>query len=1198
MMGRSKVPCPREYKFYHSAVNLDESSHGGSLIYVRNDTPHNPIPLQTSLEAVAVQIHLEKRYTICSVYLSPSMTFCSEDFINLINQLPKPFLILGDLNGRHPLWGDIVSDRRGNQLFSIVEDEDVGLLNSGQPTHFHVQTGTLSVIDLSICSNDVFLDFSWDVLEDRYTSDHFPIIVKLAQSPPAPRCPKWNIKKANWQLFKELSKINANAYGFPTVDDSLDYLNTCYYSAGMQSIPRTSGVFKCRPVPWWSKECQLAHRTFRTAQTRLRHHKTEHNVIETKKARALFRFKIKNARKSSWQSYVSALNFQTPEPEVWKKMRKIAGKFVPSPPPVIKIDDDIIADPKLVASAFSCHFAKISSKENNRNYSNFRLQEEKKKLDFTSHKEEVYNVPFSMREFDYALSKCNESAPGPDDIPYAMIKNSSFETKSFILSIVNRIWKEHIYPKIWELAIFLPFLKPGKNSLEITNYRPIALTSCVGKLMEKMVNARLMWYLEREKLISPAQCGFRRMYSCTDILIRMESSICKAFAAKQHHVTIFFDLEKAYDTTWRYGILKIIHEYGFRGEMSFYIKSFLKNRSFQVKIGCTFSEIRMQEEGVPQGSVLSVTLFALAINGIAKFIPSDIKYTLFVDDLSISFSSTRMAIVERKLQMTIDKINEWAEMHGFRFSSSKTVCMHFCRIRGVHPDPDIFLNRHRIPCVTEARFLGLVFDSRLTWVPHLKQLKTKCVQALNILKVLSHSSWGADRTQMLKLYRSLILSKLSYGCEIFTSATPARLKILDSVHHSGIRLATGAFKSSPIPSLLVDAGEMPLSSHFQNLTIRLWYRIKRLPSSLTNLVVNSEQYDQFYSTHPSFPRPFSYRAKTMIEEMRLERHKVCATKVPVIPPWKQPVFEYCKYFNDFKKNLTDDAMKAIFLEHKVQHASSVAIYTDGSKSSAGAGFGVASADFSYSGRLHSYTSNFTAELIAVLNAIKSLLIIEKNNFTVFCDSLSVLQILESFNPCHPIVQEIFEWLILAKRRGHIIHFCWVPAHVGVEGNERADQLAKAAVTRSPSETPIPFRDFYPAIRKALRKSWEEKWDAIDSNKMREITSSTQPCWSYQGMPRKWETVLCRLRIGHTRLTHGFLMSRSNHPYCDDCLVPLTVKHILCECPNLLSLRNQYLSDCQEDRGNFVLSKILGENVSFNVSGIFKFVEAAGLLHHI
>ena len=111
----------------------------------------------------------------------------------------------------------------------------------------------------------------------------------------------------------------------------------------------------------------------------------------------------------------------------------------------------------------------------------------------------------------------------------------------------------------------LAFLKPQKDSAVLSNYRPIALTSCLCKLMEKMVNVRLVWVLEQKDLITPAQCGFRRMRSCADILIRLEASICEAFVCKKHHVSVFFDLEKA----WRFGISETLHNYEFRGELPF-----------------------------------------------------------------------------------------------------------------------------------------------------------------------------------------------------------------------------------------------------------------------------------------------------------------------------------------------------------------------------------------------------------------------------------------------------------------------------------------------------------------------------------------------------------------------------------------------------------------------------------------------------
>ncbi|XP_064103325.1 uncharacterized protein LOC135213275 [Macrobrachium nipponense] len=94
-----------------------------------------------------------------------------------------------------------------------------------------------------------------------------------------------------------------------------------------------------------------------------------------------------------------------------------------------------------------------------------------------------------------------------------------------------------------------------------------------------MVNVRLIWILEKKGLRTPAQCGFRQMRSCT------ENSICEAFISKNHHVSVFFDLEKAYDTTWRYGILKTLHDYEFRGELPLFIQAFLKNQRFRVKVG-------------------------------------------------------------------------------------------------------------------------------------------------------------------------------------------------------------------------------------------------------------------------------------------------------------------------------------------------------------------------------------------------------------------------------------------------------------------------------------------------------------------------------------------------------------------------------------------------------------------------------------
>ena len=126
-----------------------------------------------------------------------------------------------------------------------------------------------------------------------------------------------------------------------------------------------------------------------------------------------------------------------------------------------------------------------------------RGREEGKGLHFRSNCTEPYNDDFDLRELLAALSECGETAPGPDDIPYVMLRHLSTASLTFLLGLYNRIWREGYVPLSWKEAIVLPIPKPGKDHSDVTNYRPICLTSCVCKLFEKMVNVRLVWYLER-----------------------------------------------------------------------------------------------------------------------------------------------------------------------------------------------------------------------------------------------------------------------------------------------------------------------------------------------------------------------------------------------------------------------------------------------------------------------------------------------------------------------------------------------------------------------------------------------------------------------------------------------------------------------------------------------------------------------------
>lgn len=309
------------------------------------------------------------------------------------------------------------------------------------------------------------------------------------------------------------------------------------------------------------------------------------------------------------------------------------------------------------------------------------------------------------------------------------LADSSFD---FLLKFFNCVWREGQLPNEWKKSIIILFLKPGKDRSNASSYHPIALTSCLGKTFERLVNNRLIFILESNSLLSRFQCGFRASRSTTDHLVRLETGIREAFVSRQFYLSVFFDLEKAYDTTWRYGILQDLVHVGIRGRMFNCIANFLKDRTFQVRLGTTLSASFVQENVVPQGRVLSVTLFLLKINSLSQVIPPNVMHSLYVNDVQISYVSCNLSICERQLQMTINRMTKWADQNGFKFSTEKTFVVCFSQRRGLFPDPSLHLAGAVLPVRAEHRFLGVTFDKKLTFGSHIKSLRLRCQKKLNI----------------------------------------------------------------------------------------------------------------------------------------------------------------------------------------------------------------------------------------------------------------------------------------------------------------------------------------------------------------------------------------------------------------------------------------------------------------------------------
>ena len=199
--------------------------------------------------------------------------------------------------------------------------------------------------------------------------------------------------------------------------------------------------------------------------------------------------------------------------------------------------------------------------------------------------------------------------------------------------------------------------------------------------------------------------------------------------------------------------------------------------------------------------------------------------------LTLCVSGKTLNRVERAMHLCIHSVQEWVSENGFKFSTSKTVCIHFHQQYIFFPGPNILLGKTPIKVAKEAKFLGLIFDTELTFKNHVQYLKSSCQKALHILCVVGHIDWGADCIVLLHLYRVLVRSKLDYESIVYGSACQLVLKQLDLIHHQGLCIALGAFRISPAQILYVEAHEPSLTSCYLKLSLNFVLKLKSLPEN-------------------------------------------------------------------------------------------------------------------------------------------------------------------------------------------------------------------------------------------------------------------------------------------------------------------------------------------------------------------------------
>jgi hypothetical protein len=249
----------------------------------------------------------------------------------------------------------------------------------------------------------------------------------------------------------------------------------------------------------------------------------------------------------------------------------------------------------------------------------------------------------------WALKK--NKAPGPDGVSNDMLKHLGPRARAALLDLINQSWSTSRVPGCFKHTHIAPVAKRGKPAGLIGSYRPIALMSCIAKLMEKMIARRLTYWLESNNLLSQEQAGFRTRRSTEDQVARIVQTVSNGFQsrpAKRFTLTLF-DYSRAYDRVWRKALLLKLHRLGAGACLINWLSNFLSGRQCRVRFNQTLSKARLFRDGLPQGSALAPTLFIIFIDDTVRELASirDTIPSLFADDLT-SLAAGPYSVLRRK----------------------------------------------------------------------------------------------------------------------------------------------------------------------------------------------------------------------------------------------------------------------------------------------------------------------------------------------------------------------------------------------------------------------------------------------------------------------------------------------------------------------------------------------------------------------
>ena len=964
-------------------------------------------------------------------------------------------LVLGcDANAHHVGWGSSNCNARGESLAEYLVGTDMVVINQGNEPTFVVPQRQ-EVIDISIVSSGLLDEISgWRVLREVSMSDHRYIRFwfQADKSPPVMRR---NPKATDWEVYSRSLGLKLDGVEVPDrlespqqVEDVMDNVYHAVLGSFEEACPlkrRREG----KKVPWWSADLHQRRKQVRALQRRALATDEEEDWAVFTAARNEYKGLIRSAKREAWREFCSGVE-KTPEAA---RLQRVLSRESTCQVGLIQMANGEFAssEAEALSQLLGVHFPGCQEQP---------VCRPPPWPDPAPPSEEAWSLAGRMVQEDRVRWAISAFGPfktaGLDGIFPALLQKGVGLLAPILCKVYQACLALEYIPLQWRMArvVFIP--KPGRPSYDQAKaFRPISLSSFFLKTMERLVDRFLREETLQRLPLHNQQHAYRAGRSTESALHSLVQKIEKSFMKKEFSLGVFLDIEGAFNNAPFESIVDSLVRRKVPPVVARWIGSFLKSQLVCASLGNVSKVVRVKR-GFPQGGVLSPLLWDLVADSLLERLNSQgINTQGYADDMAVLVSGLCLSTVCRQVQTGMEIVSDWCEETGLSVNPRKTEMVLFTRRKRRDGFKAPHLGGQELALSREVKFLGVILDSELRWHSHLQYACQKATIALWQCRRAVGKTWGLSPKIMFWLYRFVVRPRVSYAVVVWwprlelVTAQRRLLKLQRLVCIS----VTGAMRTTPTAALEVALNLPPLHQFLLREAMAACYRLKKAG--------------------------VWGRVGTEVGHCRLWSRMVNLFPVVMLPSDRcLPVFNFGKKFE-----VCFPAREEWGREGSRPAVGPLHIYTDGSRMDGATGAGVFLGEErgSLSVPLGPHATVPQAEVFAILAGVMRLEEsgVRGEHIVVCSDSQTALHSLSQPRATSAVVVRCFR-AVQRLAESNRVELTWVPAHVGIEGNEAADALAKEAAAVEfigESEVGVSLSVVKHALHGWLRRQHEADWEA-------------------------------------------------------------------------------------------------------------------------